>query len=166
MGFVKTKEITTVDSTGNVSYQVTEKEYVHRSEEEPFFQVYVNYIGWMYGIHGGAPQAVLLYFMENADYNTGIVHFTSKSRKRLLSLTGLSRTGLYKALKHLEKMKAIAPIKDYDDDNAGGEYMINPQMFWKGEKDLRRNLIVTFKAAINDDVDIDGFTVVDTPPEE
>ena len=160
MGRIKKKETTYVDSEGRQSTTVTEIEIDH-SPSEPFYQVYLNYIGWQFDIHGGAAQAVLVYFMENAEYNTGLVRFTASDRKELMERIKVSRAGLYKAIKYLEKVGAIAPKVCSVDGSVGGQYMINPNMFWKGDKSTRQSLRVTFRAVGESEMDSQGFPVQD-----
>lgn len=159
MGTVKKITRTTTDVSGNEFTEVTEIQIQHNHKEEPFYKTYIDYVGWMYDINNGAAKSVLVYFMEHAEYNTGLVRFTAIDRKQLMMKLNLSRAGLYKAIKYLEKVSAVTSV-EYE-GAVGGQYMINPQMFWKGDKNMRSDLMVSFCRIINDPVDADGFPVKD-----
>ena len=56
----------------------------------------------------------------------------------------------YNAVKQLIDAKAISKIyyvnPDGEKTEYKGEYMINPEMIWKGDKDKRKELKVVFEA--------------------
>lgn len=163
---VQSKETVIRDENGLERVVTSEKTLVHNVETDTFYGTFLNYVGWVYDIRGGVALQVLTYMMDIAEFNTGRVVFSTGERKRLMKRAKISRAGLYKALAQLEEVGAIAPVVDVDEstgeqERAKGEYMINPEMYWKGELSKRRKLIVTFRS-INDDEAYDdgmnGFT--------
>ena len=157
---VQTKDITYRDENGIDRAISTEKTLVHKTESDPFYGTYINYVGWIYDIRGGIALQLIVHMMNIAEFNTGQVVFSTAERKRFMKRTGCSRAALYKALAKLISVGAIAPVVETDTDTgeiekAQGEFVVNPEMFWKGELSKRHKLIVSFKTE-NEDLKYDN----------
>lgn len=162
---VQTKDTVIRDESGNERLVSTEKTIVHNVEPDAFYGTFFKYVEWMYDIHGGVPFQLILHLLNLAEFNSGRVVFSAAERKRFLKRAGCSRAALYNALKKLEEVGAIRSVTDVDTDTgeeevARGEYVINPEMFWKGELSRRRTLRITFSS------DYEGEFVTDTTSDE
>ena len=120
-------------------------------ENENFYMVFANYVGWLYNLKGVIPVKVLHFLMERAQVNTGKVSLSTGTRQLLLMTLGISRSALSLALKQLTDVGAISRLVLVDETTGAeeelrGEYMINPEMLWKGDKEKRTELKVTFEA--------------------
>lgn len=159
---VKTTNTRILDENGLERVVTTEKTMVHKVETEAFFMTFINYVGWQYDIKSDTAKSVLSRLMELAEFNTGKVMLSPGERKRIIERLGISRVGLYKALNQLLSVGAIAKVYDTNTatgevSEARGEYMINPEMFWRGELSKRGELIVEFKSIY--DVDRAGEVI-------
>lgn len=144
-----------VDQFGNVSTRTGSKVVEVSVDSEPFFQTYLNYVGWMYDIRGGVALSVMAKLMDEAEYNTGRINMSPAIRRRVRESLGLQDSALTRAINTLIEKHALVRTS-YVDKSTGelkynkGEYQVNPEMFWKGDKKERRKLIVEFKAVYGD----------------
>lgn len=144
-----------VDRFGGVTTRTGSKVVEIDADNEPFFQTYLNYVGWMYDIRGGVALNVMARLMEEAGYNTGIVSMSPAIRRRVRDALGICDSALTRAINTLVEKKALARTS-YVDKETGevkynkGEYRVNPEMFWKGDRSERKKLIVEFRAIYGD----------------
>lgn len=123
---------------------------------EPFYITFLNYVGWMYDIRGNVALNVMAQLMDLAEFNTGLVNLSTDSRRRIMDSVGISGSALSRAVSVLESKGAIAKHR-YVNKRTGEyveskcSYVINPEMFWKGDMKSRNRLVVTFKAIYSDD---------------
>lgn len=123
---------------------------------EPFYITFLNYVGWMYDIRGNVALNVMAQLMELAEFNTGLVNLSTDSRRRIMESVGISSSALSRAISVLESKGAIARHR-YVNKRTGEfieskcSYVINPEMFWKGDMKSRKKLVVSFRAIYSDD---------------
>lgn len=160
-GFVSSSTQTIVDENGIERVRTTTKQFVYKSEEAPFYNVFIDYVRWMYSINSIVTLKVLLRMLELAEFNTGKVQMTAGARKDIVEAIGIKQPALSRSLKELVESGAV--MKLYDTDRATGEqkerrgeYSINPQMFWKGELSKRKELIVEFRAVYEGEEAVDA----------
>lgn len=148
---IETTEQIVKDELGNERVRTTKKVVVHKTENENFYMVFTNYVGWMYDLKGVVPVKVLHYLLEKAQVNTGRVALTAGMRMIMMETLGISRAAFALAIKQLIEARAISKVYRTDKDTGEqvevkGEYFINPEMLWKGDKEKRTELKVTFEA--------------------
>lgn len=170
--FIETGHETYVDQFGNPQVRDYRKVIEIDVQEDPFYLTFIRYVGWMYDIRGNVALNVMAKLMEFAEFNTGIVNLSPIMRQRIKEDVGIESSALTRAIALLVEKGAIRQTT-YVDKKTGevkaarGEYVINPQMFWKGELSKRKGLIVEFRAAYDDSVPRgwEGFnaSVTDTP---
>ncbi len=148
---IETSEQVIKDENGNERVRTTTKVVVHRTDQENFYMVFINYISWLYELKGVIPIKILHYLMEKAQINTGRVALTTGMRKIMLSTLGISRSAFALAINQLVEAKALSKVYETNEETGEqievrGEYFINPEMLWKGDKEKRKELKVTFEA--------------------
>lgn len=153
--FIETGGETYVDQFGNQQYRDYKKVIEIGLGDDPFYLTFIRYVGWMYDIRGNVALNVMAKLMEFAEFNTGIVNLSPAMRRKIKDEVGIGAPALTRALALLTEKGAIKQAS-YTDKKTGeikksrGEYMINPQMFWKGELSKRKGLIVEFRAIYED----------------
>lgn len=139
------------------TYGVTSKKLlVHKTEDEPFYMTFLKYVGWIYGLSGVSQIKILNKLMEKAQFNTGIVSLTTGEKWEIIDELGISEVGYYKSMKQMIDSDILRKAYRVDKKTGEqiekkGEYIINPDMFWKGELNKRKELKVTFESQIIED---------------
>lgn len=145
-----------IDSLGNPAKRTGKKVIEIDTDKEPYYLTFLNCIGWMYNIRGGVVMNVMAKLMERAEFNTGIVNISTDTRRRIEDDLGISPPALCRALSTLEENGAITRTK-YKERKTGNlvtskcEYLINPEMFWKGDMRTRKSIMVSFRAVYDDE---------------
>lgn len=160
-GFISSSERTVYDEYGNSRVETLEKNFLYKSDEDSFYMVFVDFVKWMYNITSVNSLKLLPKLMELAEFNTGVITLSSGIRKAIEDELGLSSATFTRALKDLIDNNALSKVylKEVNEDTGEiikttelkGQYMINPEMFWKGELRKRKTLKVTFKSEPEDD---------------
>ena len=150
-GYIKSTETIIKDEYGVDRVKTTEKIFKHNAEGENFYMVFVNYVQWMYDLKGIVPIKVLHSLLEEASVNTGKVSLSTGKRQQIITKLGISRCAFYKAIAQLVEVNAISKVyyinKDTGEETeSAGDFYINPEMLWKGDKNKRKELTVIFKA--------------------
>ena len=145
------------DENGIERVRTKKRVFTHKATAENFYYVFANYVGWMYDLRGGVALRILLFFMEHAQLNTGKVMLTTGMRQVIIEDMEISKSAFAKAIRQLIDVKAISEVFRKNKQTGEiiklkGEYMINPEMLWKGDKDKRAELIVEFKAIYEDEL--------------
>lgn len=152
---IKSFERTLYDENGLKRTETTEKELVLKTNEDKFYMVFIDFVKWMYNITSVNSLKLLPKLIEKAEFNTGIVSLSAGTRDVLTRELGLSPATFTRALNDLIANEAIFKCyQDYTDEETGevfqkeirGEYLINPEMFWKGDLKKRKELKVTFQS--------------------
>lgn len=150
-GYVETVNTVIRDESGIERVVTSKKLFRHSAETENFYMVFVNYVQWMYDLKGIVPLKILHYMLEEASVNTGKVSLSTGQRRQIINSLKISRCAFYKAINQLVEAKAISKVYFVDrttgeKKESPGDYLINPTMFWKGDKTKRKELKVTFEA--------------------
>lgn len=168
-GFIKSKEEKWIDENGNERIVTTEKEFHYNTQEDAFYMVFVNYIQWTYGVKGVTTIKLLIKLLERAEFNSGEIAIPSGLRKQLIAELKISPSMFTKALKELIETEVLQQRKleilDSDskkEEPIKGLYLINPEMFWKGDLKKRKDLIVVFKSGIKDKIDQETGEILET----
>ena len=162
-GFICSSERTVTDENGIQRVQTINKEFRFKSEEDPFYMVFIDFVKWMYNITSVGSLKLLPKLLELAEFNTGNISLSPGIRTILMEELNMSKSTFTRALNDLIENKAL--FKTYStpiDEETGellenqkkeikGEYVINPEMFWKGSLKDRTELRVKFEAVYKDD---------------
>lgn len=136
----KTRIITTEEdrvdiTTGEVVSSTTRKVFSTKVDKvDLFFQIYFNQLNGLFGLKESELK-VIIYLAGIANPLTGGVSLTAGKRKVLIDKLGISTSTLTKAMKALISGDFI--------NGEDGEYLINPQIFWKGSSQDRELAIKT-----------------------
>lgn len=149
-GYVESVETTVKDEFGNDRVTTVRKVFKHKSDNENFYFVFINYVQWMYNIKGVIPIKVLHALMEETYVNTGKVSISMGKRAEIIERLGISRAGFYNAINQLVDVKVLSRVyytnRNGEKVESQGDFLINPEMLWKGDKEKRKELKVTFEA--------------------
>lgn len=161
-GFIRSTERTITDENGIQRVQTTEKEFRFKSEEDPFYMVFVDFVKWMYNITSVASLKLLPRLLEEAEFNTGNISLSPGKRDAIQTELNMSKSTFTRALNDLIENKAIfrtyvTPIDEETGElledqkrEVKGEYIVNPEMFWKGNLKDRTELRIKFEAIFKD----------------
>ena len=128
------QKIETVDTeTGEIVTIVSAKEYSTKVESDRFYMTFIDYIAPLYELKSNSLKNLLTYLCEHAEFNTGKVSLTTAARKVACDYLGISNNTLTNYLKKLKDSNLISG-KD-------GEFIINPQIFWKGDTKSRAQIL-------------------------
>ena len=123
----------TVDEDGVVHEHVSRKS-LQRIKSEPFFMVYIDQVRFYYESPlFNAATKVLFKLMEYAEFNEGKAYINSIRVDEILTRCRISKSTYHSAIKALMDEDIIR--KD------STTFTINEQIFWKGEKRVRREMI-------------------------
>lgn len=134
-----TKE--TIDEDGVLQIVETEKTFVQKIDTEKFYMCFFEKMSSFYGIKHLSDMKLMVAMCELAEFNSGIVCMTQKTRTKLSEKAGISISNISKNLKRLVDIQLIS----YD----AGDYQINPEVFWKGETKVRRELLMLGELKFN-----------------
>lgn len=121
--------------TGQLNY--TEKKKVvkiNMGKQEEFFMTYCNYLKSFYNLKYADDIKIIIKMNEWAVFDTGSVQLTPKRRLEITDELGIRNDAISKSLKRLRDTNVIEGDK--------GDYIINPVMFWKGDRAKRRELLM------------------------
>lgn len=110
--------------TGEVISQEFEKHFVAEVKTDNFFMCFYENFGAFYGLKHLSDVKLIACLCELAEFNTGVVHLSTKIRRVISEKTGISKTNLSRNLKRLKESKLI--------EEEEGQVTINPAVFWKG----------------------------------
>lgn len=124
----------TVDvNTGEILQYETQKTYTRKIESESFYMTFIDYIAPLFNLKSDAAKNVLNWMCCHAEYNTGKVQLTTNQRDLACEELGMKSNSLSNHLKKLKDLKLI--------DGDRGDFIINPQIFWKGDTVTRNKLL-------------------------
>ena len=124
----------TVDvNTGEILQYETQKTYTRKIESESFYMTFIDYIAPLYNLKSDVAKNVLNWMCCHAEYNTGKVQLTTNQRDLACEELGMKSNSLSNHLKKLKDLKLI--------DGDRGDFIINPQIFWKGDTVTRNKLL-------------------------
>lgn len=154
--YSSTQTIVVDKTSGEISNIETVKKERIYIESEPFYMVFIDYISPLFNLKNGTSKAVLSLLCCRAEFNTGKVSISSADRKDICDKLDISNNVLSMSLKELNDKKLISGAK--------GTYIINAQIFWKGDLKTRNATIhsKSFQVAFSIDIEsIEGLEKVD-----
>lgn len=134
--------------TGEI-YEYSEVKQVVKTEQEPFFLTYSKQILALYdSTILNVTTKVLYKLLEFAEFNTGKVYMNAERVDEILSICGISRSSYHRAVNELIQIGIIT--------KKGTTYTIAENMFWKGDRNVRQDIInsklmVSFSPVFNDE---------------
>ena len=120
-------------NTGEIIQYETQKTYTRKIESESFYMTFIDYIAPLFNLKSDAAKNVLNWMCCHAEYNTGKVQLTTNQRDLACEELGMKSNSLSNHLKKLKDLKLI--------DGDRGDFIINPQIFWKGDTVTRNKLL-------------------------
>ena len=124
----------TVDvNTGEILQYETQKTYTRKIESESFYMTFIDYIAPLFNLKSDAAKNVLNWMCCHAEYNTGKVQLTTNQRDLACEELGMKSNSLSNHLKKLKDLSLISGEK--------GDFIINPQIFWKGDTITRDKML-------------------------
>jgi hypothetical protein len=117
----------------------------------------------MYNITSVASLKLLPRLLEEAEFNTGNISLSPGKRDAIQTELNMSKSTFTRALNDLIENKAIfrtyfTPVNEDTGElledqrkEIKGEYIVNPEMFWKGNLKDRTELRVKFEAIFRED---------------
>ncbi len=129
--FIKSESTSFVDqSTGEVVLLESKKLHkIQTKSEDRFFQVYYETLASFYDLRYTDDLKLLIKLAQLAEWNTGKVLLPSSIREEICTSLAIHTTNLSKSLKRLKEKDLIQGER--------GVFVINPSVFWKGDKDVR-----------------------------
>lgn len=137
--------------TGEVETIETRKVFHVPVDPSRFYMVFLGFVDRIIGLKGEVPFKVLSWMCEHTEYNTNRIFLTTKQRKALCKDLDISNNVLTNNLKKLKDNNLICGEQ--------GNFTINPEIIWKGDVEMRRqmlkdnNLKVTFDIDNNEESD-------------
>lgn len=119
--------------TGEITVIDTAKTFTAKITEDKFYMTFIDFIGPIFGLKPDSAKVLLIWMCEHAEFNTGKVDLTTATRKQISTETGLSNNSITNYLKKLKELNIISGEK--------GSYILNPQIFWKGDLATRREFL-------------------------
>ena len=152
MGKYRTHQFTRTvkDSLGQLVEITESRTFKVNSNTDPFFMVYCKQLACLYDLSSATAIKVLVKFMEQSAFNKGIVSLSPAIRTDILNSLSISKSALSKAIKALLDSQLIFEMVDVTvNEETGeeiktvrkGEYLINPEVSWKGELSERQKLV-------------------------
>ena len=136
----ETGELTTID---------TSKTFTKKICEDTFYMTFIEYMSPVFGLKPDSAKQLLAWMCQHAEFNTGIVWIPSARRKEITKELGLESNTISNYLKKLKELKIIT--------GKNGKFMVNPQIFWKGDLGTWRRFLknkelrITFDLVDKDD---------------
>lgn len=164
------EEQTLYDENGVKRSFTTRKKIVAKEDQEPYYMTFLKCVGWIYNLKSGTTLQVLCKLLEYAEYETGTVLLPASRRSDIMDQLHITKSTLTQSIKQLLESDAIRPAMKTCKDADGnpividgkiqkspkrGEYIINPNMFWKGSLKRRGDFRIIFES----DYDTSGMTV-------
>lgn len=140
------------EETGVILDSTTEKHFVTKVKTDEFFMVFIENLAPFYGLKHPSDIRLMVAMCEMAEFNTGIVKMTKRTRLTLCEKANISVSNVNKNIKRLVDAELL-----HEDD---GDYTINPTIFWKGSTTTRTELLqnegLTFQITIYEETKKDA----------
>ena len=116
------------------SYEAT-KVFTEKINPKKFFITFIGHMAPFYKMNPSVNAKILAWMCERAQFNTGKVLLTADEREELCKTLEISQSQLTHGLKKLREFKLI------EGQSGRGTFIINPDIFWKGELSERDKLL-------------------------
>lgn len=150
--FLESKTVSKVDKeTGEITQtEVTKLVKINIGKQEEFYMTYCSYLSSIYQLTYADDIKLMVKLCEWGQWDKGTVQLTASRRVEIKKELGMHNTNISKSIKRLKEKKLI--------DGDKGEFQINPAIFWKGDRAVRKeilnksglNVIFNFQIGNND----------------
>ena len=117
-------------ATGEVLSYESEKTFTQKIEKDKFYITYIDFIAPFFKLKSAKAKDLLIWMCNHAEFNTGRVLIPSEIRNQISKELDMSANGITNNLKALKDLNLISGER--------GVFMINPQVFWKGDEKARK----------------------------
>ena len=124
-------------TTGEVIKMDSQKTFTEKVNPEHFYMTFIDYIAPLYQLRSEVARRMLDWMCENATVNTGVVDLSTFKRQQMCNELGLANNQVTNNLKKLKDLNLISGDK--------GNFIINPEIFWKGELAVRKKELLENK---------------------
>jgi hypothetical protein len=124
--------------TGEIIKYESQKVHKEKINSENFYMVFLDYMAPLFKLNSDSARRVLDKFCQLAEFNTGVVLLPGPARKALCAELEMSATQFANCIKKLKTLNLIT--------GEGGQFKINPEVFWKGDQLARRKEILENKS--------------------
>lgn len=133
--FLESKVISKVDKeTGEITETETTKLVkINMGKQEEFYMTYCHYLSSLYELTYADDIKLMVKLCEWGQYDKGTVQLTSSRRIEISKTLGMHNSNISKSIKRLKEKALISGDR--------GEYQINPAIFWKGDRAIRKELL-------------------------
>lgn len=119
--------------TGETTRIELTKSFTYKCKEDNFIMIFYEFIRSISDLKSFKAFQVLAEFARYVDWNTGHVILSPGRRREICKVLNITKNNLSTYLKALVKSKLIFGQQS--------EYTVNPQVFWKGDLDKRREIL-------------------------
>lgn len=119
--------------TGEITTLEVSKTFTTKVSQDSFYMTFIKFISPFYNLKSETSQKLLVWMCEHAEFNTGRVLLPTDIRKQITEELKLSNNAITNNLKKLKEFKLIT--------GSNGVFIINPQIFWKGDLKVRETLL-------------------------
>lgn len=124
--------------TGELMQYETSKTYKEKINSDNFYMVFLDYMAPLFKIKSHITRQVLDKLCQMAEFNTGKVTVSTSDRKELCDSIEINAQQFSRALKQLKDLNLIT--------GDSGSFKINPEIFWKGDQNIRRKELLDNKS--------------------
>lgn len=124
-------------TTGEVIKMDSQKTFTEKVNPEHFYMTFIDYIAPLYQLRSEVARRMLDWMCEHATFNTGVVDLSTFKRQQMCNELGLANNQVTNNLKKLKDLNLISGDK--------GNFIINPEIFWKGELAVRKKELLENK---------------------
>jgi hypothetical protein len=128
-----TRNIVDPETGEVIGTEVSKFVSVNLGKQEEFFMTYCKYLSSFYELKYADDIKIIIKFNEWAEFDTGKVDLTPKKRLEITESLGIRNDSISKSLRRLLDIGLI--------NGDRGSYVINPIIFWKGDKAKRKELL-------------------------
>jgi hypothetical protein len=119
--------------TGEVHEFEVEKVFIAPTSSEPFYMTYIKNLAPLFQLSSAIEIKVLIKLCCLADFNTGRVDLSALLRKEICTELEVSPNHFTNCISNLVKKELISGTR--------GAYVINANVFWKGDEKTRQELL-------------------------
>ena len=119
--------------TGEVQEIEIEKTFTYKISPDQFYMIFLGHFSTQLGLKSNTAKNLLMWFCEHAEFNTGKVLLPTAIRKELCETLNISSTNLANNIRLLKNANLIT--------GSNGVFIINPQIFWKGDITTRNKIL-------------------------
>lgn len=130
------REIIDVETGESIKID-SQKIFTEKVNPDKFYMTFIDYIAPLYQLRSEVARRMLDWMCEHAIFNTGIVDLSTSKRQQMCTELGLANNQVTNNLKKLKDLNLISGDK--------GSFIINPEIFWKGELAVRKKELLENK---------------------